>query len=94
MTSTKPEKAKLQCTAVTVDVLVFPSVICFKTLHILRYKLYVSHVFVFYENMSQRFSLMAKNKKSRDISAGWSEQPHIFSPQNVSENHLHKIRKF
>ena len=48
---------------------------------------------VFEENLSEQFSLMAKNMKSRDIVKP-SERPHISPPQNISQNHFHKIRKF
>ena len=48
------------------DFLAFPSVNFFKTLHSLRYKRYLYNISVFEENLSEQFSLMAKNKKSRE----------------------------
>ena len=46
------------------------------------------------ENLSEQFSLMARNKKSLISGRNHLNEPIFFLPQNVSQDHFHKIGKF
>ena len=46
------------------------------------------------ENLLEQFSLMARNKKSPISGRNHLNEPIFFLPQNVSQDHFHKIGKF